>query len=178
MNIKYRRLDISECLKIREIDASQYIGQAWREVDGKRQLVKIDYYEPDLPNGFDAHLRKLIETVNSGGVVLGAFHDMRLVGYCSANSLVFGEKYKYVLLDQLYISKNFRNKGIGKRLFFMAADKSKENGAEKFYICAGSSEETIAFYYAIGCKEAMEINEELFQSDTRDMQLEYDFRKL
>ena len=122
MNIKYRRLDISECLKIREIDASQYIGQAWREVDGKRQLVKIDYYEPDLPNGFDAHLSKLIETVNSGGVVLGAFHDMRLVGYCSANSLVFGEKYKYVLLDQLYISKNFRNKGIGKRLFFMAAD--------------------------------------------------------
>ena len=52
MNIKYRRLDISECLKIREIDASQYIGQAWREVDGKRQLVKIDYYEPDLPNIF------------------------------------------------------------------------------------------------------------------------------
>lgn len=178
MNIKYRRLDISECLKIREIDASQYIGQAWREVDGKRQLVKIDYYEPDLPNGFDAHLSKLIETVNSGGVALGAFHDMRLVGYCSANSLVFGEKYKYVLLDQLYISKNFRNKGIGKRLFFMAADKSKGNGAEKFYICAGSSEETIAFYYAIGCKEAMEINEELFQNDARDMQLEYDFRKL
>ena len=60
MNIKYRRLDISECLKIREIDASQYIGQAWREVDGKRQLVKIDYYEPDLPNGFDAHLSKLL----------------------------------------------------------------------------------------------------------------------
>lgn len=110
--------------------------------------------------------------------MLGAFHDMRLVGYCSANSIVFGKKYKYVLLDQLYISKNFRNKGIGKRLFFMAADKSKENGAEKFYICAGSSEETIAFYYAIGCKEAMEINEELFQNDARDMQLEYDFRKL
>lgn len=45
--------------------------------------------------------------------------------------------------------------------------------ADKIYICAGSAEETIAFYHAIGCKEAEEINKELYESDTRDFQLEF-----
>lgn len=133
MNIKYRRLDISECLKIREIDASQYIGQAWREVDGKRQLVKIDYYEPDLPNGFDAHLSKLIETVNSGGVVLGAFHDMRLVGYCSANPVLFSVKNINMscLINFIY-QRIFEIRVSGKGYFLWRLISLKEMGQKSF----------------------------------------------
>lgn len=55
---------------------------------------------------------------------------------------------------------------------------AKNKGAEKFYICAGSSEETIAFYLAIGCEETKEINQDLYQMDTRDYQLEFNFMKL
>lgn len=49
---------------------------------------------------------------------------------------------------------------------------AKEWGADKIYICAGSAEETIAFYYAIGCSEAKEVNRALYEKDTRDIQLE------
>lgn len=178
MEVIYRTLEIDECNRIREINASQYIGRAWRNVDGCSQLVEINYQDTDFPNGFENHLAKLENTIRSGGVVLGAFFKERLVGFCSVNNDIFGEKYKYALLDQLFISNELRNKGIGKKLFFMAAKMAKNKGAEKFYICAGSSEETIAFYFAIGCEETKEIDQDLYQTDTRDYQLEFDFMKL
>ena len=39
MEVLYRTLELDECDRIREVDASQYIGRAWRNVDGYRQLV-------------------------------------------------------------------------------------------------------------------------------------------
>jgi hypothetical protein len=34
-------------------------------------------------------------------------------------------------------------------------------------------EETVAFYFSIGCIEAEEINKELYEGDPRDFQLEF-----
>ncbi len=86
---------------------------------------------------------------------------------------MFGHKYKHILLDSLFISLEHRNKGIGKRLFLSCAGMAQKWGADKIYICAGSAEDTIVFYYTLGCKEAEEIKMELYESDPRDMQLEY-----
>lgn len=171
--ITYRQLTLGECERVKEIDASQFIHQAWREVNGVRQLIEINYQDPDFPEGYENHLAALKETIKSGGSALGAFGYGRLIGFCSINPNVFGRKYKYVLLDQLFISKEYRRKGLGKKLFFLSAHEAKLWGAEKIYICAGSSEETIAFYASIGCQEAKEINQELYEEDVRDYQLEY-----
>lgn len=84
-----------------------------------------------------------------------------------------GAKFNYVLLDQLFISIEHRSKGIGKKLFLLGVDIAREWKADKIYICAGSAEETIAFYNRIGCREALEINKELYELDPRDYQLEY-----
>lgn len=176
MEVMYRLLKLEECNRISEIDATQYIGRAWREVNGIRQLVDINYQETELPNGFENHLRNLQKTIETGGVAIGAFIDDRLSGYISVNREFFGSKWRYVLLDQLFISNESRSHGIGKTLFLKASEIAKGWGADKFYICAGSAEETIAFYMAIGCTTAKEINEELYQIDTRDYQLEYEFK--
>lgn len=56
----------------------------------------------------------------------------------------------------------------------MAAKMAKNKGDEKFYICTGSSKETIAFYLVIGCEETKAINQNLYQMDTHDYQLEFD----
>lgn len=58
-------------------------------------------------------------------------------------------------------------------MFLKIAEVAREWKADKIYICAGSAEETIAFYFAIGCKEAVEINKELYENDPRDFQLEF-----
>ncbi len=174
INIIYRRLTVEECERINEINPSQYVGRAWREVNGKRQLVEINYQDSDWPNGYEHHLSSLKETILHGGCAFGAFESNgKLVGFSTINREFFGEKFNYILLDQLFITLEHRNRGIGKKLFMLCVEAAREWNAHKIYICAGSAEETIAFYFAIGCTEAVEINKELYEIDPRDYQLEF-----
>lgn len=175
-NIEYRKLAIVECEKLKEMNPAQYIGRAWREVDGKRQLVDINYLDTDWPEGYEHHYNKLVETIHSGGSAIGAFdQNNKLLGFATVNPQLFGTHNQYVLLDQLFLTLESRNQGIGRQLFLRSADAAVGHGAKKLYICAGSAEETIAFYFAIGCKEAQEINQELYEADPRDYQLEWEF---
>jgi len=173
-SIQYRDIMYTEIKKMHEMNPSQFIGKAWREVDGVRKLVEINYHDLDWPNGYNHHYNNLKRTIEDSGCAIGAFdRNNRMIGFITVNLNFFGNEFNYVLLDQLFITLEHRNKGIGKRLFLMAAERAKEWKADKFYICAGSAEETIAFYFAIGCKEAIEINKKLYESDPRDFQLEY-----
>ena len=173
-SIIYKELNLDECERINEMNPSQFIGKAWREVNGKRQLIDINYHDLDWPNGYDHHYNNLRKTILEGGSAIGAFDsNNKLLGFATINREFFGEKYNYVLLDQLYITFEHRNKGIGKKLFMLSASAAKKWDADSIYICAGSAEETINFYFAIGCKEAEEINKELYEQDPRDFQLEY-----
>jgi len=172
--IEYRKLTLNECELINEMDPSQYIGRAWRVVDGKRQLVDINYQDSDWANGYQYHYNHLRETIINEGCAIGAFDSYhKLLGFVTINREFFGENFNYVLLDQLFITLEYRNKGIGKKLFMLSVNEAKGWGADRIYICAGSAEETIQFYFAIGCIEAEEINKDLYESDPRDFQLEF-----
>jgi len=177
LSVNYRTLMIDDCEQINDMNPSQYIKRAWREVDGKRQLVKIDYQDNDWPNGYDHHFKSLKETILNEGYAVGAFDESnRLIGFATINRDHFGENYNYVLLDQLFITLEHRNKGIGKKLFSIISEKALKWNADKIYICAGSAEETVAFYFAIGCKEAVEINIKLYENDPRDFQIEFSLK--
>lgn len=75
-------------------------------------------------------------------------------------------------MDQLFISEEYRNQGIGKELVSMCKSQAALFGAKKIYLCSASAEDTIAFYKKLGCKAATERNEELFAEDPNDIQLE------
>lgn len=47
--MEYRKLRFDESNIIREINAEQFIKRAWRDINGKRQLVEINQtlYESD-----------------------------------------------------------------------------------------------------------------------------------
>ncbi|NLN44978.1 MAG: GNAT family N-acetyltransferase [Clostridiaceae bacterium] len=170
----FRLMTEEESGRIREIDASQTIGRAWRLVDGQRELVEIQYEDPDFPNGFEDHLARLRDTIRTGGLALGAFRGGKLVGFCTVDRRMFGDTARMVLLDQLFITRECRGQGTGRRLFQAAALVAKGWGADRLYICAGSAEETIAFYLAVGCEEAREIDPVLAASDPRDLQLTFE----
>ena len=176
--INLRKLTIGDCKYLNDIDPSQYIKNAWREVDGIRQLIEIDFHEHDWPNGYQYHISGLKNTIMNDGAAIGAFSSTgQMCGFVTLNRQVFGKRYKYVLLDQLYVSLSHRGKGIGKKLFYECAAIARNWNVERIYICAGSAEETIKFYFAIGCREAEEKNIALYESDPRDFQLEYDLIK-
>ncbi|GGM38238.1 hypothetical protein GCM10011351_25470 [Paraliobacillus quinghaiensis] len=170
----FRDLLVDECDRISEIDPSQYIEKVWRKVDGAYQLIRIDFMETDWPDGYEKYRDALKETIRAAGVAIGAFDgEGRLVGFVTLNSDIFGKTAKYVLLDSMFVSKQFRNYGIGKQLFQKCTERAKEWGADKLYMCAASSQETIAFYNSLGCVAAKEVNKQLYESDPRDIQLEY-----
>jgi len=174
-NIEYRVLNLDECDRISEIDPQQYIKNAWRLVKGQRVLVKIDYMEMDWPDGYERYRNELEKTIKMDGIAFGAFAESgKLIGFASLKHNQFGNISKYILLDSIFVSNEARGKGIGKHLFNLCSLQGKSWGMDKIYICAGSAEETIAFYKNIGCIEALEINKELYEQDIRDLQLEYE----
>ena len=173
--ITYRKLTEKDCEGMKDMDASQFIKRAWREVKGERKLVEINYLDPTWPGGFEDHYNCLKATIDKKGCAIGAFDfaQNQMVGFITVEPEFFGVRDKYVLLDQLYVSRPYRSQGIGKKLFTMAAEEAQGWKADKFYIAAGSAEETIAFYFALGCRKAVEINQEIYESDPRDYQMEY-----
>lgn len=96
-----------------------------------------------------------------------------MVGFVSLNMTIFVEISKYILLDSMFVSNNARSKGIGKKLFEICCEEGRKHGVDKIYICAGSSEDTVSFYRNSGCIDAKEINQFLYEQDTRDLQLEF-----
>ena len=170
----YREMQLEEAKQIREIDATWHIRNAWRwnTSTGAYELQEMNWTEYELPNGFDWHLNRCRETIRSGGKAFGCFEGDRLVGYVTLNAEIFGIHEKYVLLDQLFISEEHRNQGIGKELVSMCKRQVALFGAEKIYLCSASAEDTIAFYKKLGCKAETERNEELFAEDPNDIQLE------
>lgn len=172
--IEYRILQANECDRINEIDPTQYIKNAWRLVDGKRKLVEIDYLENDWPDGYENYRNKLQNTILSDGIAFGAFNESgKVIGFSTLNHDFFGEISKYLLLESIFISHEYRGLGIGKKLFMLCCKQGREWKTDKIYVCAGSAEDIIAFYNSMGCIEAEEINQALYEIDIRDVQLEY-----
>ena len=169
----YRQLNLDESNKIREIDGECYVNKAWRKIGGTRQLIVIDWTDHELPNGLSWHIEHFEKSQIEGGKAVGCFDNDTLIGYSVVNANLFGSSKEYVLLDQIFISKNYRGKGIGKELFQFSCELARQMKARKLYICAGSSEDTVAFYFKLGCKEATEVNQDLYEMDSNDLQLEY-----
>jgi ribosomal protein S18 acetylase RimI-like enzyme len=72
----------------------------------------------------------------------------------------------------MHVSYEYRGKGIGRKLFTLSLETMKNCVAKKVYIVANPSEESQAFYRAMGCVEAEEIIPELYD-DSYDVHMEF-----
>ncbi|AFS77540.1 acetyltransferase, GNAT family [Gottschalkia acidurici 9a] len=173
--ISYKELKISEINLQLFADFNRYqdVKKCWRKENNEWILKDISFTEQwDLPE-YDHLIKCLHSTIKTGGVVFGAFYADILVGFASIENQLFGSKSKYLQLSNIYTSYGKRCIGIGKELFLLVCEKAKQMGAEKLYISAHSSEESRAFYKAIGCNEATEYNLKLVAEEPCDCQLEY-----
>ncbi len=173
--INYHQLnetEINESL-FANFNRYQEVTKCWRKENGQWILKDIAFTEQWGPAEYSFLVKCLVNTVKTGGCVLGAYDHNKLIGFASVENEFFGSKKEYLQLSSLHISHDYRGKGIGKNLFSLAGRKAKELGAQKLYISAHSSQETQAFYRALGCIEAEEYNEELVAAEPCDCQLEY-----
>ncbi|WP_206759463.1 GNAT family N-acetyltransferase [Pseudalkalibacillus hwajinpoensis] len=111
-------------------------------------------------------------TIARGGSVIVAEQDMNVIGFVVIEAETFGELTAYRELSYIHVSLPFRGMGIGRKLFIKAQEVAKQLGVDKLYIGAHPSVETQEFYKRMGCVIAEEIYHEIYQRETRDIQLE------
>ncbi|MGE6204550.1 GNAT family N-acetyltransferase [Guptibacillus hwajinpoensis] len=111
-------------------------------------------------------------TIARGGSVIVAEQDMNVYGFAVIEAETFGEFSAYRELSYIHVSLPFRGKGIGRKLFIKAQEVAKQLGVDKLYIGAHPSVETQEFYRRMGCVIAEEIYHEIYERETRDIQLE------
>ena len=105
------------------------------------------------------------QQIHRGGVTVGAFYRTRLIGFCCVDGVLSGKSAKYANLTMLFIDDAWKRNGIGKMLFQEACHHAKALGAEKMFISAIPSVETIAFYFKMGCCDTKEIIEAFVDSE-------------
>lgn len=107
----------------------------------------------------------MCQQIERGGITVGAFYNERLIGFCCADGTVSGNSAKYANLTMLFVDDNWKRNGIGKLLLQEARKHAIKLGAEKLFISAIPSAETIAFYHKMGCVDANEIVEFFVDSE-------------
>ncbi|MGN0378958.1 MAG: GNAT family N-acetyltransferase [Butyrivibrio sp.] len=77
----------------------------------------------------------------------------------------------YMILDMMHVSAACRGQGIGRRLFDIGKEEARKAKAEALYISACSSEETIAFYKAMGAQLTDCPIKEFAEAEPYDLQM-------
>lgn len=175
MRITYQRLDHTN-FSIASLDdfiRHQPVQECWRSVEGEWRLVPIAYEEDWSREQCRKVASDIKAHIGRDQTALGAFDGSRLVGFVTVSHELFGDKARYVELVCFQVSEPYRKNGIGRALFAMACEEARRLGADKLYISGHSSKESQAAYRALGCVNAVEINQRIAQSEPYDMQLEY-----
>jgi predicted N-acetyltransferase YhbS len=173
--MEYRVLQRDEIAKLKEIDRAEIIEKVYHMSGGRLEL-KDEYY--DVKNNWwiqeveKVLLPRLYDLYESGGIIHGAFDNSKITGMVALDNKFIGKEKDQLKLDILYVSKNYRQCGLGKKLMELAIAKAREWGAAKLYISATPTQNTVDFYLSLGCGPAYEINKELFELEPEDIHLE------
>lgn len=173
--IVYRKIEAKELNRdlFAQFERHQVVGKCWRYVNAEWVIQDDPFIDQWSEEDYAFLVKCLKHTIETGGLLEGAFVDGILKGFVSVESEPLGKKKNYLDLSCIHVSEEMRGHGIGRTLFSMAAAWAKEHGGEKLYISAHSAVETQAFYRSLGCVEAEEYNEEHVKQEPYDCQMEY-----
>lgn len=108
------------------------------------------------------------DIVSDGYITYAAFDGGKVVGFIG---LLKRLKDGYMILDMMHVSAECRRQGLGRKLFELGKTEAAKSGAKALYISACSSEETIAFYKAMGAVLTDEPIREIAEAEPFDLQM-------
>ena len=143
----------------------QNVHKVYRRIDGEYALVECEYTEDwDLNKK-----RSVAKQISSDDYITYiAVENDTVVGFIGLLRKLHGS---YMILDMMQVSSECRGQGIGRRLFEAGKAEARKAGAEALYISACSSEETIAFYRAMGSSLASNPIKEIAEAEPFDLQM-------
>lgn len=151
----------------------QEVNRSWRNVAGEWRVVTQPFVDDWSLEKKRRVAQELLIASEQGGIVHGAFVGRAVIGFIYVSTQPFGSAGQYLELNNMQVSAPYRGQGIGRTLFQLACQDARGLQAKKLYLSAQSSEETQAFYRALGCVLAMEIDQTIAANEPFDVQLEY-----
>ena len=168
--IIYRVLERDGIRKLNEIDRYEIVEEVYYFRDGKLVLEK-EYREIIGISDISEVIEDYIEDYDGGGTFIGAFDGEKLVGLSGIGGKLIGENKDIIQLTSLWVSNKYRKKGIGRQLISMLKEKARQSGAEKLYVSAASSKNTVDFYRGAGFDLTTPVKE-LFEDEPKDIHMD------
>ncbi len=121
----------------------------------KGVLVLIDEYDrPKSPWPNEEKVVSIFSSlIESGGCVVGAFENKKLIGTCTLNVCpnFSWSGRPYAVIENVIVSKEHRNKGVGKAILTYSKELARDIGCYKVALMTGSKRETtLKFYESAG----------------------------
>jgi GNAT superfamily N-acetyltransferase len=160
--VTYRELQINEIERIHEINRREEIYGHYKLHNGMLVAVEgIEYvnaFDHDELNDILCRQRKIKEE--------------KIMGVASVENKRRGMRLEYCKMDILYVSYEYRGRGIGKNLVEMSKRTAQRFGASKLYISATPTKTTVDFYLKLGAILTTELDIALHQKEPEDIHLE------
>lgn len=160
-----------------EFQRTQVVEQCWRKVAGTWKLQTVPFLDDWDQREQEELIANMKRIKAQHGFVYGAFLGNLLKGFVAVEGERMGSRSQYLDLLYLYVSQELRNQGIGRTLFYEAVAFAQRKGVNSLYLSAHSAMETQAFYRAMGCVEAQEVQAFHVMKEPFDCQLEYEIIK-
>ncbi len=158
----------------RAFERRQVVTDCWRREEGKWIIKSAPFIDDWGRDDYEELVQCLKNTLETGGMVCGAFVRGELKGFASVEGAPTGSRRQYMDLSSIHVSQDMRGRGIGRELFSRAKRFARSKNVGKLYISAHSAVESQAFYRAMGCREAEEYNPMHVEKEPYDCQLECD----
>ena len=143
----------------------QDVNKVYRRIDGEYVLVECKYTEDWDLNKKRSVAKKIC---NDEYITYIALENDKVIGFIALLKKLNGP---YMILDMMHVSSEYRGLGIGRKLFEAGKSEARKAGAKALYISACSSEETIAFYRAMGSVLASNPIKEVVEEEPFDLQM-------
>jgi ribosomal protein S18 acetylase RimI-like enzyme len=167
--IKIRRMKSSELERIAEVDRSEHVTHDYVCKDGSLELKEVDWRIPPWSaDGLRANIKAWRPILDRGGVMLGAFVDGALVGFAIYRPHLSPGTAE---LAGLYVSNDYRRRGIGSALTREIMGLAKADDAQMLYVSSAPTAPTVEFYRSHGFELAQEPNQELYELEPEDIHM-------
>lgn len=143
----------------------QDVKRVYRKKESKYVLVDMPYIE----DWSLERKQQVAKNISSGEYISYIALDADIVvGFIALKRRLNND---YMILDMMHVSATYRGMGIGKKLFNIGKEEAKNAEAKALYISACSSEETIAFYKAMGAELSKHPIQEIADDEPYDLQM-------
>ena len=125
MEIMIRRATVDDAEKLLQI-SSYYV---------ENTAISFEYKTPTTEN-FRLRMKRTLKNYP----YLVAEYENKIVGYAYAHELILRDAYKFSAELTIYLDKNFRRHGIGRKLYSELERLLQNQGIKNLYACVGSVE--------------------------------------